>query len=108
MTTKALTRACPVHFSGDGFASMLFDVNVVSQVSFPDRVESTARRSSQVLNADRYGELEQQSVPTDKTNFRLDDPKLFEAIATQQLPPGPGPRLTDNPAKPQPGASDVR
>src|ERR1700744_3793559 len=87
------------HFSGDGFPAMLFDVNVVPALSFPDWVASTARGSSQVLNAETYKELSQQSVPKDKMIFRLEDPRLFDAIATQKLPPGPGPRLTDNLAK---------
>jgi cytochrome o ubiquinol oxidase subunit II len=96
------------HFSGDGFPSMLFDVNVVSQMSFPDWVARTARDSTQALNAETYKELAQQSVPKDKMTFRLEDPRLFEAIATQKIPPGPGPRLTDNLAKPESGAANVR
>ena len=96
------------HFSGDGFPSMLFDVNVVSPLAFSDWVESTARGSSKVLNAETYKELSQQFVPKDKMSFRLEDPRLFDAIATQKLPPGPGPRLTDNLAKPESGAANVR
>jgi cytochrome o ubiquinol oxidase subunit II len=96
------------HFSGDGFPSMLFDVNMVPALSFPDWVASTARGSGQVLNAETYKELSQQSVPKDKMIFRLEDPRLFDAIATQKLPPGPGPRLTDNLAKPESGAANVR
>jgi cytochrome o ubiquinol oxidase subunit 2 len=95
------------HFSGDGFPDMMFDVHVVSPLAFPDWVASTAR-SGQVLNADSYGKLAQQSVPKDKTSYRLDDPRLFEAIATQKIAPGPGPQLTDNLAKPPSGADNVR
>jgi cytochrome o ubiquinol oxidase subunit II len=96
------------HFSGDGFPSMLFDVNVVSPLAFSDWVESTARSSTQVLNAESYKELAQQFVPKDKMTFRLGDPRLFDAITTQKIPPGPGPRLTDNLAKPESGAANVR
>jgi cytochrome o ubiquinol oxidase subunit II len=96
------------HFSGDGFPDMMFDVNVVSPLSFPDWVASTARGSSEVLNAESYAKLTQQSVPKDKMTFRLEDPRLFDAIATRKLPPGPGPQLTDNLAKPESGAANVR
>ncbi|SDS38046.1 ubiquinol oxidase subunit II [Bradyrhizobium canariense] len=95
------------HFSGDGFPDMLFDVHVISQLAFPDWVASTAR-SNQVLNTDSYTALAQQSVPKDKPTYRLDDPRLFDAIATQKIPPGPGPQLTDNLAKPANGAANVR
>ncbi len=96
------------HFSGDGFPDMMFDVNVVSQLAFADWVASTARNSSQVLNAENYGKLAQQSVPKDKMTFRLDDPRLFDAIATQQIPPGPGPQLTTEAAQSYLGGGNAR
>jgi len=97
------------HFSGDGFPAMLFDVNMVPQLAFGDWVARTARESSQVLNEETYKKLAQQSVPKETMAFRLDDPLLFDAIATQKLPPGPGPQLTENNlAKPKSGAADVR
>jgi cytochrome o ubiquinol oxidase subunit 2 len=95
------------HFSGDGFPEMLFDVHVVSQLAFPDWVASTAR-SDRVLNADSYWKLAQQSLAPDKPTFRVDDPRLFEAIATQKIPPAPGPRLTTETAQSYLGASDAR
>jgi cytochrome o ubiquinol oxidase subunit 2 len=97
------------HFSGDGFPAMLFDVNMVPQLAFGEWVARTARESSQVLNEETYKKLAQQSVPKETMTFRLDDPLLFDAIATQKLPPGPGPQLTENNlAKPKSGAADVR
>jgi cytochrome o ubiquinol oxidase subunit 2 len=95
------------HFSGDGFPDMMFDVHVISPLAFPDWVASTAR-SGNVLNTDSYTSLARQSVPKDKTAYRLDDAELFQNIATQRIPPGPGPELTDNLAKPRSGAHDVR
>jgi cytochrome o ubiquinol oxidase subunit II len=95
------------HFSGDGFPEMLFDVHVVSQLAFPDWVASTSR-TDRVLNADSYGKLAQQSVETTKLIYRLDDPRLFEAIATQKIPPGPGPRLTSESAQSYIGAPNAR
>jgi cytochrome o ubiquinol oxidase subunit 2 len=95
------------HFSGDGFPEMLFDVHVVSQLAFPDWVKSTSRRD-RVLNADSYWKLAQQSLAPDKPTFRLDDPRLFDAIATQKIPPAPGPRLITESAQSYLGAPDAR
>jgi cytochrome o ubiquinol oxidase subunit 2 len=95
------------HFSGDGFPEMLFDVHVVSQLAFPDWVKSTSR-SDRVLNADSYWKLARQSLAPDKPTFRLDDPRLFDAIATQKIPPAPGPRLTTESAQSYLGAPDAR
>jgi cytochrome o ubiquinol oxidase subunit 2 len=94
-------------FSGDGFPDMLFDVHVVSQLAFPDWVAGTAR-SGQVLNPDSYQKLAQQTLASSKPSYRLDDPRLFEAIATQRIPPGPGPHITSETAQSYIGASDVR
>jgi cytochrome o ubiquinol oxidase subunit 2 len=95
------------HFSGDGFPDMLFDVRVVSQTQFSDWATGAAR-SDQALNADSYNKLAEQSIDKTKPSYRLDDPELFEAIATQRIAPGPGPRLTASSATPQRGAADAR
>jgi cytochrome o ubiquinol oxidase subunit II len=95
------------HFSGDGFPNMLFDVHVISSLAFPDWVAKTAR-TDQVLNADSYGKLAKQSVEIASPTYRLDDPLLFQAIATQQIPPGPGPKITSEAAQSYIGASDAR
>src|SRR5258705_6457123 len=90
-------------FSGDGFRDMLFDVHVVSEPDFAS-FASNAVKSDRVLNGDSYKQdLLKQSVPKDKTVYRLDDPELFMAIATQKIPPGPGPQEAANT-----GAGNVR
>jgi cytochrome o ubiquinol oxidase subunit II len=94
------------HFSGDGFPEMLFDVHVVSQLAFPDWVASTAS-TERVLNADSYNKLARQSIETTRPTYRLDDPRLFEAIATQKIPPAPGPRLTSESAQSHIGAPNA-
>jgi heme/copper-type cytochrome/quinol oxidase subunit 2 len=94
------------HFSGDGFPEMLFDVHVVSPLAFPDWVASTAR-TERVLNTESYDKLARQSVEMAKPTFRLDDPRLFEAIATQKIPPAPGPRLTSESAQSHIGAPNA-
>jgi cytochrome o ubiquinol oxidase subunit 2 len=95
------------HFSGDGFPEMLFDVHVVSQLAFADWVASTAR-TDRVLNADSYQKLARLSLEPAKPTFRLDDPGLFGAIATQMIPPAPGPQLTTESAQSYLGAPNAR
>jgi cytochrome o ubiquinol oxidase subunit 2 len=95
------------HFSGDGFPEMLFDVHVVSQLAFSDWVKNTAR-SDLVLNKESYTKLARQSLAPTRPTFRLEDPQLFDAIATQVIPPAPGPRLTTESAQSYLGASDAR
>jgi cytochrome o ubiquinol oxidase subunit 2 len=111
MVTKLELRADTVgdfqglsaHFNGDGFPNMLFDVHVVSQTDF-DSWASGVSRSDKTLNADVYkSELLKQSVPKDKPAYKLTDPLLFHDIATQKIPPGPGPQEAANA-----GASNVR
>jgi cytochrome o ubiquinol oxidase subunit II len=97
------------HFSGDGFPEMLFDVHVISPLDFPKWVEATAK-SNTVLTADAYKQLSQQSIETGRPTYRVDDPRLFDDITTLKIPPGPGPQLAENPARPKPesGAANVR
>jgi cytochrome o ubiquinol oxidase subunit II len=95
------------HFSGDGFPDMLFDVHVISPLAFPDWVAKTAR-SDQILNNDSYAKLARQTVEHNKPTYRLDDPRLFGAIATQMIPPAPGPKITSEAAQSYIGASDAR
>src|ERR1700756_359373 len=76
------------HFSGDGFSDMLFDVHVVSQTDFASFASNTVK-SDRVLNGDSYKkELLPQSVPKDKTLYRLDDPPLFGAAGERKNTPG--------------------
>jgi cytochrome o ubiquinol oxidase subunit II len=95
------------HFSGDGFPNMKFDVQVVPQLEFPNWVARTAQ-TDRVLNAESYGKLAQQSVETVTSTYRLEDSRLFHAIVTQEIPPGPGPKLTSESAQSHIGGQDVR
>jgi cytochrome o ubiquinol oxidase subunit II len=95
------------HFSGDGFPEMLFDVHVIPQLAFPDWIASIGR-SDQVLNEDSYKKLAQQTVEHGKPSYRLDDPTLFQAIATQRIAPGPGPHITSESAQSHIRGNDVR
>ena len=94
-------------FSGDGFPDMLFDVHVIPQLAFPEWVSSTAR-TDQVLNEDSYKKLAQQTIERTKLTYRLDDPTLFQAIATQKIPPGPGPQISSEAAQSHIRGNDAR
>lgn len=93
------------HFSGDGFPDMMFDVNVISPLAFPDWVATTAK-SGQVLNEDSYGKLVQQGTEKSRPVYRLEDPRLFDLISTQHIPPGPGPQVTSNAGREHSGDHD--
>ena len=95
------------HFSGDGFPDMMFDVNVVSPLAFPDWVTTTARTDA-VLNEDSYKKLMQQGIEKGRPTYRLEDPRLFDLIATQHIPPGPGPELVSDAGRPHTGGHDAR
>ena len=102
-------KGLAAHFSGDGFPEMGFDVHVVSPLEFPNWVAATAK-SADELNDDSYKKMMQQSVEPGRPTYRLGDPRLFDDIASQHLPPGPGPKIADNPAKPEPdgGAANAK
>ncbi|MBR1090125.1 cytochrome ubiquinol oxidase subunit II [Bradyrhizobium manausense] len=95
------------HFSGDGFPDMLFDVVVISPLSFPDWVASTAKTNA-VLNEESYKKLMQQGIEKSRLTFRLDDPRLFDLIATQHIPPGPGPELMSDASRTHSGGDHAR
>jgi cytochrome o ubiquinol oxidase subunit II len=94
------------HFSGDGFPDMLFDVHVLPQLQFSEWTASTAR-SDQVMDEANYTKLARQSIEKNATNYRLDDPELFDKITSQRIPPGPGPQLTADSAKPESTAAEL-
>ena len=95
------------HFSGDGFPDMMFDVNVISPLVFPDWVATTAK-SDAVLNEESYTKLMQQGIERGRPTYRLEDPRLFDMIATQHIPPGPGPELLSDAGRPHSGGHDAR
>jgi cytochrome o ubiquinol oxidase subunit II len=95
------------HFSGDGFPDMMFDVNVVSSIAFPEWV-AAVRKSDLVLNEDSYKQLMQQSIEKSRPAYRLEEPRLFDMIAAQHLPPGPGPQISSTAGRERSGERDVR
>jgi cytochrome o ubiquinol oxidase subunit II len=94
-------------FSGDGFPDMLFDVHVISSTEWSNWAGNAAK-SDRILNAESYRALSRQSVETVKATYRLEDPHLFDEIATQHIPAGPGPTITSDAAQSYIGAPNVR
>lgn len=77
-------------FSGDGFPDMQFTTHAVPDAQFTQWVD-TVRQGQQPLDRAAYAQLEKQSVPKQPFTYRWVDPDLFRAIATQDIPPAPGP-----------------
>jgi cytochrome o ubiquinol oxidase subunit 2 len=78
-------------FSGDGFSAMEFTMRVVSADAFKAWAAS-ARSTGPILDKGTYMDLLKPSTNVPPSTYRLGDTSLFHLIATQALPPGPGPR----------------
>jgi cytochrome o ubiquinol oxidase subunit 2 len=77
-------------FSGDGFSDMRFTLRAVAPETFANWV-GTARNEGARLDRARYSALARPSSNVGPGVFRDVERDLFQAIVTQQLPPGPGP-----------------
>ena len=77
-------------FSGDGFSGMHFTVHAVPEDAFAQWLDQ-ARDAPSALDRDGYVALLQESQNVRPFTYRTVEPGLFHAIATQQIPPGPGP-----------------
>ena len=84
------------HFSGDGFSDMQFQVRSVPDAEFTDWVRTT-KGGGKVLDRAAYAQLARQSQNVKPYTYASADPKLFDAVAMQQVPPGPGPE-PENPS----------
>jgi len=81
--------------SGAGFADMHFDTDALTSAEFAAWV-STTRRSGPSLDDSAYRALLRQSSNVTPYTYASVRPGLFEAIVTQQLPPGEGPPPVPN------------
>jgi cytochrome o ubiquinol oxidase subunit 2 len=86
----ALTWGQSAHFSGDGFSDMQFPVRSVPAAEFAAWAQG-ARGAGPALDLPAYAQLARQSHRVPPTTFGSVDPRLFQAIATQRIPPAPGP-----------------
>jgi cytochrome o ubiquinol oxidase subunit 2 len=78
------------HFSGDGFSDMQFPVKSVPAAEFGAWVAGV-KGSGRALDNAAYGVLLRQSQRDPPSAYSAVAPDLFQAIASQKLPPGPGP-----------------
>ncbi len=80
------------HFSGDGFSDMNFQARAVSDQEFGAWVAG-ARQAGPMLDLAAYSALVKQSEAVKPFTYRLVDRDLFDAVATQAAPAGPGPQV---------------
>jgi len=83
-------------FSGDGFSDMQFHVKSLPPDAFTAWTQG-AQGSAQALDRTAYTALARQSQAVTPAAYRLADPGLFNAVATQAVAAGPGPE-PDNPS----------
>lgn len=80
------------HFSGDGFSDMGFETRAVTQEQFDDWARE-ARAQGAALDDTAYRQLLRQTQNVQPYTYRSVQAGLFDAILTQKLPPGAGPRI---------------
>jgi cytochrome o ubiquinol oxidase subunit 2 len=85
-------------FSGDGFSDMAFDLKAVTAEEF-SAWATAAAASGPVLDETGYRNLLKQSQNVAPYTYRSIQPRLFDAILMQRLPPGEGPEPTTSPEK---------
>jgi cytochrome o ubiquinol oxidase subunit II len=84
-------RGLSSHFSGDGFSGMYFTVHAVPPQQFAAWIDAT-RSAGPNLDRASYTALARQSMDVAPFTYRAIAPDLFQQIATQEVPPGPGPQ----------------
>jgi cytochrome o ubiquinol oxidase subunit II len=89
-------RGLATQISGDGFASMSFEVVAKTSPEFYDWL-GQVRGSGEDLTSQRYIELSKQSVLPEPITFKTVEDGMFGKILDQTLPPGPGPIAETNP-----------
>ena len=80
------------HINGDGFSDMTFETQALSPQEFSQWVISTQAQGP-ALDEAAYRALLRQSSKIEPYTYRAVAPNLFQAIVSQQLPPGEGPRI---------------
>jgi cytochrome o ubiquinol oxidase subunit 2 len=77
-------------FSGDGFSDMRFTVRAVPEQQFASWL-GTVRQAGKLLDRAAYIALSRPSMNAPPSTFATVDDGLFQAVVTQEIPPGPGP-----------------
>ena len=89
-------------FSGDGFSDMQFQVRSMPDAEFTAWTRS-AKAAGKALDRAAYVQLARQSQNVKPYTYASVDPKLFDAVAMQHIPPAPGPQ----PGNPGHGGREV-
>ena len=84
------------HFSGDGFANMHFQVDAVPPAQFEGWVASV-RGAGPVLDRAGYDALARPTLGAPAMTYRAIDPRLFDAVVRQAIPPASGPVVQASP-----------
>ncbi len=88
-------------YSGDGFPTMHFVLRAVPQDAF-DAWVAAAKKSGETLDRAAYLALAKPSQGVSPFTYRAVEPGLFEAVATQVIPPAPGPANRTGPEQAEP------
>ena len=80
------------HFSGDGFSDMNFQVRALPAADFA-RWAQAAQSAGPMLDGLAYARLARPSQKVAPFTYRMVQPGLFQAIASQRIAPGPGPQV---------------
>jgi cytochrome o ubiquinol oxidase subunit 2 len=80
------------HFNGDGFSDMTFDTQAMSAEDF-SRWVASVQANGPTLDETAYRGLLPQTSHVAPHTYRNVTPGLFDAIVSQHLPPGEGPRV---------------
>src|SRR5262245_9023059 len=78
------------HFSGDGFADMMFEAQAVSAEEFATWI-ATVQADGPALDETAYRVLLRQSSNVAPYTYRTVAPDLFDHITSRHFPPGEGP-----------------
>ena len=78
------------NLSGDGFSQMHFTVHAVASDAFPQWVER-AKASGNALDRGAYEALTKPSTVAAPITYQSVQDDLFQQVAMQDIPPGPGP-----------------
>jgi cytochrome o ubiquinol oxidase subunit 2 len=80
------------HFSGDGFSNMHFATIAEPQAQFAQWIAQAQARGA-VLDMAAYRGLLKQDLNLAPYTYRGVQPRLFDDVAMQKLPPGEGPHI---------------
>ncbi len=95
-------RGLSAQFSGDGFASMRFDVHAVPTDAYAKWVAET-KANGPTLNRAAYAELARPGVPAAPSTYKSVDPELFNSIVNQTAPGSAESGDQDRPPEPKKG-----